>query len=108
MAVIIPTDFSGEARYTFECDLDDATFQWAFEWVDRDDAWYLSLADVDGNPLVTGRKVVLGYPLLNLYADARLPKGALYAVDTGGTDTEPGLLDLGDRVKLLYFSEGEL
>lgn len=108
MAVILPTEFAGEARYTFECDLDDVTYRWAFEWLDRDDAWYMSMSNVDGVALVSGRKVVLGYPLLNLYRDARLPKGLLIAIDTAEGDVEPGLLDLGDRVKLVYFSPGEL
>lgn len=108
MAVIIPTQFEGEARYTFECDLDEVTYRWSFEWNDRDAGWYMSLADVDGNALVSGRRVVLGYPLLSLYPDPRLPKGILLALDTSGTDTEPGLLDLGDRVKLVYYAEGEL
>lgn len=108
MAVIIPTQFEGEARYTFECDLDDITYRFSFEWNDRDAGWYMSIADVDGVPLVSGRRVVLDYPLLSLYADARLPRGVLQAVDTSEAQAEPGLLDLGDRVKLVYFSAGEL
>lgn len=98
----LPTRFDGQARYDFEMDCDEVTFKFDFEWNDRDDGWYFSIADVNGVALLSGRRVVLNYPLTNIYRDPRLPAGAFIAIDTSGTDTEPGLLDLGDRVKLLY------
>lgn len=106
--LVLPTSFGGDARYTFDCDLDNVTYQFEMEWNDRDSGWYMSISNSDGEPLVTGRRVVLNYPLTNIYRDPRLPAGSLVAIDSSGTDTEPGLLDLGDRVKLVYVPVAEL
>lgn len=105
--LILPTRTDGEARYTFECDLDEVTFQFSFEWNDRDSGWYMSISDVNGSPIISGRRVVLNYPLTNIYADARKPKGELIAIDTTDKNVEPGLLDLGDRVLLMYMTAAE-
>ena len=98
----------GLARYTFQCELDRVTFNFAFEWNDRDSGWYMSISDVNRTPLVSGRRVVLNYPLINVYRDSRLPAGNIMAFDSTGTDTEPGYADLGDRVYLAYTPFTEL
>lgn len=90
------------ARYSFEIDLEDDTFTFSFEWNDRDSGWYMSIADATGTVLLAGRRVVVGYPLINIYRDARLPQGSLEAIDTSSTGEEAGVGDLGDRVKLIY------
>ena len=51
---------------------------------------------------------MLGYPLISIYRDIRLPAGTLVAIDTSSKDEEPGLTDLGERVKLLYITRAEL
>lgn len=105
--IILPNE-PGLARYTFSCELDKTTFNFGFEWNDRDSGWYMSLADVNQVPLLSGRRIILNYPLINLYRNEALPLGDLMAIDTTGMDTEPGLLDLGDRVKLTYTPVAEL
>lgn len=106
--IILPTRIDGEARYSIEIDLDEVTFNLDFEWNDRDQGWYMSIADVNGVALVSGRRVIIGYPLFDAYADARLPAGAFLALDTSDSDTEAGLNDLGDRVILTYSTEAEM
>lgn len=108
MATIILPTRTDSARYSFEIDLEGDTFTFSFEWNDRDDGWYMSVADATGENVIAGRRVVVGYPLINIYRDARMPKGAIEAVDTGSTGDEPGFGDLGDRVKLLYTPSTEL
>lgn len=98
----------GVARYTFQCELDKVTFGFGFEWNDRDSGWYMSIADVSGTVLLSGRRVVLNYPLINLYRDTALPLGNIMAFDSTGTDTEPGYADLGARVYLAYTPFSEL
>ena len=100
-SIVLPTR-TDAARYSFEIDLDGDSFTFSFEWNDRDQGHYMSIADAAGVTLLAGRRVVTGYPLINIYRDSRLPKGAIEAVDTSSTGTEPGFGDLGDRVKLLY------
>lgn len=90
------------ARYDFDVELDGQTYTFDFEWNDRDAGWYMSISDSVGAPLLSGRRIVLNFPLISRYRDARLPAGTIEAIDTGSTDTEPGFADLGDRVKLLY------
>lgn len=107
MAFELPTR-TDLARYSFEVDLDDVNYSLSFEWNDRDSGWYLSVFSSEGTPLLQGRRVVLGYPLLNLYSLSGLPSGALIAVDSSGKNEEPGSGDLGERVKLLYFTAAEV
>lgn len=98
----------GLARYTFQCELDKATYKFSLEWNDRDSGWYMSIADVNGVPLLSGRRIVLNYPLINVYRDTRLPLGNIMAFDSTGLDVEPGYADLGDRVYLAYTPFSEL
>jgi hypothetical protein len=106
---LLPTLTDGTAVYTFQTSLDSVAFQLDLEWNDRELAWYLNLYDANLNPLVMGRKVVLGIPLLGRFQGiAGLPPGDLIAFDTSNTDNPPGLLDLGDRVVLLYFTKADL
>lgn len=105
--IILPVE-PGLARYTFQCELDRVSFNFALEWTDRDSGWYMSIRDVVGAPLLSGRRVVLNYPLINLYREAGLPLGSIMALDSTGTDTEPGYADLGDRVYLAYIPFSEL
>lgn len=105
--VILPVA-PGFARYTFQCELDKVSYNFALEWNDRDSGWYMSIKDVNGNVLLAGRRIVLNYPLINLYRDTALPAGSIMAFDSTGTDTEPGYADLGDRVYLAYIPYAEL
>lgn len=107
MALVLPTR-TDLARYNFDIDLDDVKFAFSFEWNDRDAGWYMSIATPEGVPVLSGRRVVLGYPLISIYRDARLPAGTLVAIDTTGVNEEPGFGDLGERVKLLYVTRAEL
>lgn len=107
MAFELPTR-TDLARYSFDVDLDDVNYTFAFEWNDRDSGWYLSIHTPEGDALLQGRRVVLNYPLCNLYKTAGLPAGTIMAIDSSGKDTEPGFGDLGERVKLVYLTAAEL
>lgn len=107
MALVLPTRLD-LARYSFDVDLDNVKFQLSFEWNDRDSGWYMSIASVDGVPLLSGRRVVIGYPLISIYRTNGLPAGTFVAIDTSSKNEEPGFGDLGERVKLLYITRAEL
>jgi hypothetical protein len=108
MAALVLPNVVDVPHYTFSTELDGVTFRFEFRWNDRASAWFMSLRDVNGNDLVVGRRVVVGFPLLTRFSDPRLPKGDLNAVDTTGTGTEPGINDLGGRVKLIYMTADEI
>jgi hypothetical protein len=107
MSLELPTR-TDLARYSFDLTLDDVPLKFAFEWNDRDAGWYMSIADVNAVPLLSGRRIVIGVPLISIYRDTRLPPGTLVAIDTSTQDLEPDFADLGDRVKLLYVTRAEL
>lgn len=95
-------------HYTQQVELDGATFGLELQWNFREEAWFLSLADGEGDAIASGLKLVVGFPLITRCKDSRMPGGFFQAQDTAGGDQDPGFSDLGSRVKLYYFSAGEL
>jgi hypothetical protein len=67
----------------------------------------VEIRDVNGVRLLSGRRVVVSLPLLARLRDPRLPAGELTAVDTTGANADPGVNDLGGRVRLLYFERAD-
>jgi hypothetical protein len=88
--------------FDFEVDLEGRTYTFTFRWNERAGAWFFTLRNATGTILVAGRKVVLGARLMGRSRDAALPPGALFAIDTAGTDVDPGRDDLGSRVLVVY------
>jgi hypothetical protein len=83
--------------------LGEQDFTLTLEWIQRESFWYLSLADANEVPILTGRKVVANFPLLARVTDARAPAGELIAVDVSGANADPGRTDLGTRVLLTFW-----
>lgn len=108
MSVLVIPTRTDAPHYTIEVDLDSRTFELEFRWNDRAAAWFLTIRDADGVELLAGRRIVIGLPLLGRFRDPRLPAGELNAVELTGTDAEPGVDELGARVRLLYFEAGSL
>lgn len=88
--------------------LDDTVYVFDLTWNERDEAWYMDVLTSDETPIRVGIKVVLGAELGRRVADARFPKGTLWAHDLSRAGKEAGLDDLGVRVVVFYFSPGEL
>lgn len=94
-------------HYDFTTDLEGSLYTFELYWNQRASAWFVSVADVDGQPIVSGRKVVLGAQLLGRAVRPAGPPGLLIAIDTSGASLEPGIADLGGRVQLVYFDSTE-
>lgn len=107
MATILPTKTDGTQRYSFRIPLDGQSFAFEFMWNARGSFWSFVLSAADGTPLLH-RRVIVGFPLTGRFTDPALPAGELVAVDTRGTDLDPGLADLGARVQLLYLTADEV
>src|SRR5712664_3067557 len=99
--VIIPTRTDGTQRYSFRCQLGARYFNLEFRWNPREASWGFVISDAAGN-LLAAEKVVVGSALTIHQVDARLPAGELIAIDTAGTDLDPGLTELGARVVLTF------
>lgn len=78
---------------------DGQEYSLRFRFNERSGYWYLDIADVDGVPIVSGRKLVRGAAIFGRSA-GRFPGGQLYVI--GASD--PGVSDLGDAVTLYYVS----
>ena len=77
-------------------------------WNTRDAAWYMDLLEEDETPIVMGKKIVLGVAIGARSALASFPPGLIVAGDLSGFGSEPGIDDLGDRVRVYFFSNEEL
>jgi hypothetical protein len=100
MAIIIPT--RSDPRYQIEVELAGANYLFDFEWNDRAESWFFDVSDQSYTKLLSGVRIVVGFPLWTRYRNPRLPSGDLSAVDTSGAGLDPKLEDLGDRVLLVY------
>lgn len=107
MAYVVPCQLD-RTHYSMQVVLDGLTYTMEFRWNTRDAAWFLDLATEDGTPVASGVRVVVGFPLCARVTGANRLPGVLIARDTSGRGIGPGLADLGDRVKLLYFTRDEL
>lgn len=99
------TDFP---HYIFETELESNTYQFEFRWNDRAQAWFMEMRDVNGDQIISGKRICIGAPILMRHMDPRLPRGELYVTDTLDKDVEPGLADLGGRVILSYIPSDDL
>jgi hypothetical protein len=95
-------------HYDLGVTLDGVAYLLELRWNTREEAWYLDVRLEDGTDVVTGIKVVVGFPLAARSAHAKLPPGALFASDTSGKNQDPGIADLGNRVRLYYIPAAEL
>lgn len=94
--------------YTQQAQLDGAIYGLEFLWNFREEAWYFTIYDSQGDAIAAGLRVVVGFPIGTRCRDARMPPGIFQFQDTTGGDADPGFADLGARVQLYYFTAGEL
>ena len=87
--------------------LDGRDYNLRFAWNQREERWYLDLADGDGTAILSGLKLVTNWPLLLAYhADPRVPPGELIVLTSQADTSPPGLRDMGAglRCELTYVS----
>lgn len=91
--------------------LDGRDYVLSFAYNEREQRWYLSLADEAEAPIATGLKLITHVELLHVYRyDPRTPPGALMVSDISGDSSPPTQLELGEgkRCELLYWTAAEL
>ncbi len=96
------------AHQSFTVDLDGEPYIIELRWNNRASAWFLSLYTPTNAPLLLGRRVVIGVPMLRRHRTPAFPPGEMLAVDTTGANQDPGANDLGARVVLMYATAAEL
>lgn len=107
MSLEIPT-FTDSAFYTQTVLLEGKAYNLRFRYNTSMDRWYMHLADDADIPILDGVKLVCNKALNRLSADPRNPTGVLMCQSQTSDDSPPGLKDLGDRVRLFYFTLAEL
>ena len=91
----IPT-VPGEPYYSLRTTLDGRDYNLSFSWNEREERWYMAIADEADVQLVAGLKLVCNWPLLRFYhANPALPPGELAVVALQNDVAPPGLFDLG-------------
>lgn len=98
----------GVAHQEMQVPVEGRVYSLELRWVGREERWYIDVRDENQTSLYTGIAVVLNFPLGIRCASRAFWPGVLLATDTSGANTEPGLDDFGDRVKLFYFDASEL
>jgi hypothetical protein len=104
MAILLIDTSTDPEVFAYEqfVDLEQRTYLFRLDCNERDESWSISIYDQDEEPLVCGKRVAIGIPLLRGEVDSRLPQGILMAVDVTEQHGEAGVADLGGRVKLTY------
>ena len=105
--IVVPT-FTDVSAYIENVALGATVYRLRFGYNERDDSWYVDILTIDEQPIVEGRRIVVDFPLFDRFTDQRLFDGDLFAIDTVGKQLEPGRLDLGERVELVFATEDEI
>lgn len=108
MAIFELATQQGLSAWTQRVELDGVAYSLEFAWNERDGAWFISLAQPDGTPLVSGLKLVTNRPLLRRFRyRVGLPPGELYAIDLSGKIAYAGFSDLSNGVTITYYDASE-
>lgn len=84
----------------------DQPFTIRMLWNERFGYWSLSLADRDGDDLITNVKCVNNYPLVSRFKKTTFA-GDLFFVHRGGKTTRPTFEDVGGQYGLFYYDPEE-
>ena len=94
--------------YTNTIELELVQYTLSFNWNRRIAKWFMDIGDKDGNPLVSGIKLLSGFPLKYKFLNPGLPPGEFFILDTANQNRDPQQDDLGTRTVLLYRESGTI
>jgi hypothetical protein len=100
--MILKIEINNEPDYEFGVSLEGRAYRMRITLNEREGTWKLDVFDVDGNELAGGVQIVANYPLLNRFADERLPPGTLVLWDSTGKNREATPDTMGTEHFLLY------
>lgn len=89
--------------YEIRVELEGVAYLFRFRWNTRAEAWFVDVADANGELIVAGRKCLADEFLLEQFrARAGVPPGILHPFDTTRRQVDPAQDDFGTRVVLYY------
>jgi hypothetical protein len=86
--------------------LDSVVYTLRFLWSQRGECWHFNMSDSDGDPILSGIRMVTGFPLLYRFHHLPVPPGELFFFDLRGHGELPTLEEMGDRYRLYYVDRG--
>jgi len=75
--------------------LDGVDYQLQFLYNSREDSWYMDITDIEDNPIRSGVKIVINWPLLKTLMGKPRPAGELVCVNATQGALDPTLDDFG-------------
>lgn len=107
MILVLPM-FS-DPSFTQRITLDNVPYRLQFHWNYRGQHWTLSIQDAQGNPVLSGIKLVLQFNLLEQFRAYNIPNGSLTVYDSTGSTDRIGRFDFvsGRELVLVYVSNDE-
>lgn len=91
-----------DPNFDFDIDLDGETYTFDFHFNQRSNAWYFSIIKLSTGRGVSPIPMNINYLLTDSFLGDSIPPGFFMAFDEEQSETPPGRLDLGVRVKLYY------
>jgi hypothetical protein len=101
----VPTEGSINLAFVQETELDGTTYRLTFRWNAREGAWYLSVHDLEDQPLIPGRKLVCGAFLGRHARVEGQPPGQLLVINTASPGRDPGRDDFANGAAALIYEE---
>lgn len=98
---IIPVSTDPKQRFTIE--LGDQLVEISIRWSTLCEVWSMTIAK-DGVDLIRGARLLVGIDLLGSH---QLGLGSIIANAIDSPDLDPTRDDLGTRIQLVHFAEGE-
>ncbi|ODN41076.1 phage baseplate plug family protein [Piscirickettsia litoralis] len=95
-------------NYTQTTSLEGTAYQFDVRWNTRDETWRISIADTDGNPILSGLKLLPYSPLIQRYKIEGFIEGELMGINTTNEFEPPNRKNLGSDFKLFYLSKDEI
>jgi len=92
----------------FFCAVGGATYKFHILWNDRDQSFYMDLAQSDGTPIFSSARMVLHAYIGRTANQPPTSQGVFMVIDTSGNLAEAGIDDLGARVQLVWIPQTSL
>jgi hypothetical protein len=96
------------ADFSEKVTLDGGIYGLRFYWNTRGAFWSMDISDANANPIVSGVKLIINFPMLLQYRTSALPPGFFVIMDLNLKTQyqEPGRFDFvsGRNLQLCYMS----
>lgn len=106
MSLLLPL-FPAKAAYRYRLPIAGREYVLRFVWRERPASWYVDIGLTDGTWLARSQRVCTGWTLFSWVRDERMPPGTFYVYKRGASLEDPGLDDLGARVRIVYLDPAE-